>query len=107
MDCAELVANIKNLQRIKAELVRPMRSTDDPVEYVPTQFIADCARRLGFDDIGYYSVMQSGEGDPGYNIACFHGVKTHFVMKGIELFQSNGINYKTGNGRVCSLESLV
>lgn len=93
VDCAELVANIENLRRIKAELVRPMRSTDDPVEYVPTQFIADCARRLGFDGIGYDSVMQSDEENPGYNIACFHGARTHFVMDGIELFRIKGINY--------------
>lgn len=95
VDCSALAANVENLRRIKDELVRPMRSTDDPVEYVPTQFIADCAKHLGFDGIGYDSVMQSGEDEPGYNIACFHSAKTHFDIQVIKLHTITGIDYST------------
>ena len=93
VDSAALAANLDNLSRIKEELVRPMRSSDDAVEYVPTQFIADCAKRLGFDGIGYDSVMYTGNNEHGYNIASFCGAKEFFVFEVIERFRIAGIDY--------------
>ena len=93
VDCANLAANLDNLRRIKEDLARPMRATDDPVEYVPTQYIADCAKHLGFDGIGYDSVMQTGESERGYNIACFHGAKEWFDFEGIRKYRIAEIDY--------------
>lgn len=92
-ECAELASNTNNLKRIKAELARPMRSNDDPIEYIPTQFIADRAKSLGFDGIGFESVMGKSDTDLGYNLACFTSAESGFFEQGIKMHQITSIEY--------------
>ncbi len=71
VDCGSLASNKVNLLQMKDALTKPMRSTDDKIEYVPTQFIAEFARLAEFDGIGYNSVLHEKDGRPSYNIASF------------------------------------
>lgn len=99
VDCRELASNLKNLIQIKEALVKPMRSTDDEIEYVPTQYIADYARSIGFDGIGYESVLHESDETPSYNIASFALFDDAFRCQDIRLYRVDsvelGITQKT------------
>lgn len=88
VDSSELASNRNNLNEMKEDLTRPMRDNDDVIDYVPTQYIADFARSLGFDGIGYESVLHENEfGVPGYNIACFFGAAEVFEEVDINMYR--------------------
>lgn len=88
VDSSELASNRDNLIEMKRDLARPMRDNDDAIDYIPTQYIADYARSLGFDGIGYESVLHENDsGVPGYNIACFLGASEAFEEVSIDLYK--------------------
>lgn len=100
VDCRKLASNLINLNQIKDALVKPMRSTDDAIEYVPTQYIADFARSIGFDGIGYHSVLHERNGLPTYNIASFLGFDEAFICESISMYNVKNIHLDVG--RFCT-----
>lgn len=102
VDCSLLAINMPDLRLIKRDLVKPMRSSDNPVEYVPTQFIADLVKGMGFDGIGYSSVMATSKQGSGYNIAFFGSSKELFRTNEITRYSIRGIEYTIEQmGRMC------
>ncbi|MBM7643335.1 RES family NAD+ phosphorylase [Streptococcus loxodontisalivarius] len=75
-DIAELAINKQHLVKIDEEMGRIMRKTDDVLDYLPTQYIADFVKSIvssesespAYDGIEFRSVMNS----KGYNLAMFH-----------------------------------
>lgn len=94
VDCNELASNKENLRQIKEALVKPMRTEDDFMEYVPTQYIADFAKSMEFDGIGYESVLYENNGVPAYNVASFVGFKEAFEKCNIAIYYVNDIDRK-------------
>lgn len=94
VDCRELASNLKSLRQIKDALVKPMRATDDCIEYIPTQYIADFARSIGFDGIGYDSVLHERGGRPSYNIASFTGFDGAFECEEIAVYRVVGSRFE-------------
>ena len=74
-DIAELAINKKHLKQIDYEMGRVMRKSDDVLDYLPTQYIADFVKSITKKDSGesvyqgieFRSVMNPG----GYNLAIF------------------------------------
>jgi hypothetical protein len=60
-------ANRKVFQEIAQETAKPLRRSDSPIEYLPTQFIAEFIKSEGYDGVEYASTLREG----GYNIAVF------------------------------------
>jgi hypothetical protein len=60
-------ANRKVFQEIATELAKPLRRSDDPLEYLPTQYIAEFIKSQGYDGVEYASTLREG----GYNLAVF------------------------------------
>ena len=89
IDCNVLAANIENLKLIRQELLKPMRQTDPELDYLPTEYISDLIKSLGYDGIGYKSVMN----EKGYNVASFRTVEESFAIQDIDLYHIGGINY--------------
>ena len=85
--CGDLASNKGNLRQIKDALTKPMRSTDDKIEYVPTQYIAEFARLSEFDGIGYESVLYEKNGKPTYNIASFASFDEAFERCSLKLYR--------------------
>lgn len=100
VDCKKLASNIENLRQIKEALIRPMRSTDNVIEYVPTQYIADFARSIGFDGIGYDSVLYEKSGKPSYNIASFLGFDQAFECQSIALYKIKNVNLEASELKI-------
>jgi hypothetical protein len=59
--------NRKVFQEIAFEAAKPLRRSDSPIEYLPTQYIAEFIKSQGYDGVEYASTLQEG----GYNIAIF------------------------------------
>lgn len=89
ISCNVLAANIDNLKLIRRELLRPMRRTDPELDYLPTEYISDLIKSLGYDGIGYKSVMSKN----GYNIASFRTVEEGFDIRSIDMYHVDEIDY--------------
>jgi hypothetical protein len=59
--------NRKVFQDIAAEIAKPLRRSDSPLEYLPTQYIAEFIKSQGFDGVEYASSLKQG----GCNLAIF------------------------------------
>ncbi|SDG85191.1 RES family NAD+ phosphorylase [Microbacterium pygmaeum] len=56
------------LQSLGEELRRPVRSTDEPTDYIPTQYLCEMAKSLSFDGVLYSSSQRPG----GRNVVLFN-----------------------------------
>ena len=77
-------ANRKVFQEIALETAKPLRRSDSPIEYLPTQYIAEFIKSQGYDGVEYASTLREG----GYNVAIFDetlleclSVRTVEIMK--------------------------
>lgn len=70
-----LAANLENLRKIGDEVSRPLRKHDSSLDYLPTQYICDYIKNLGFNGIQYKSTMCTG----GVNFAIFEQEKLECV----------------------------
>lgn len=59
--------NLPVLRMLAQSIARPLRSQDSALEYLPTQYISDYIKSLGYDGIEYVSTMSKD----GRNIAIF------------------------------------
>ena len=61
--------NKEHLRKIGDEIARPINIQDDPLDYLPTQYIVDFIKSLPekYDGIKYHSTRKEG----GYNLAIF------------------------------------
>lgn len=63
-------ANRKVFQEIAIEIAKPLRRSDSPIEYLPTQYIAEFIKSQGYNGVEYASTLREG----GYNVAIFDEV---------------------------------
>lgn len=64
----ELRADLPLLERLGEELTRPIQPSGVAYEYVPTQYLCEYIKKMGFDGVVYRSSVSS---DGGVNIALF------------------------------------
>lgn len=62
-----LAANLEHLRKIGDEISRPLRKHDSSLDYLPTQYICDYIKSIGYAGIKYKSTMCSN----GMNFAIF------------------------------------
>lgn len=55
------------LRALSGELSKPVRSSDQPTEYIPTQYLCELAKSLGLDGVLYSSSLDPG----GRNVVLF------------------------------------
>lgn len=55
------------LKMIEKDLAKPMSRYDSELDYLPTQYISDFAKFLGYDGVKYYSTFDK----KSYNLALF------------------------------------
>lgn len=82
-----LAANSEHLKKIGYEISRPLRKHDSRLDYLPTQYICDYVKSIGFNGIQYKSTMCTD----GINIAVFDEKK--FSCIETYDFDINAINY--------------
>ena len=63
-----LAANLEHLRKIGEEISRPLRKHDSNLEYLPTQYISEYIKSIGYSGIQYRSTMSN----KGMNFAIFN-----------------------------------
>lgn len=61
------LVNENHLRKIENDMAKPMSRWDSELDYLPTQFISDFAKFLGYDGVKYYSTFDR----IAYNLALF------------------------------------
>lgn len=61
------LVNEKHLRNIESDMAKPMSRWDSELDYLPTQYISDFAKFLGYDGVKYYSTFDKA----AYNLALF------------------------------------
>lgn len=82
-------ANRKVFQEIATEIAKPLRRSDSPIEYLPTQYIAEFIKSQGYDGVEYASTLRDG----GYNVAIFD--ETQFRCVSVNTLEVTKIQYET------------
>lgn len=61
------MVNEGTLRQIQNDLAKPMSRLDSELDYLPTQYISDFAKYLGYDGVKYFSTFDKNS----YNVALF------------------------------------
>lgn len=87
-DMTWFAINIEIIRKIGDEVAKPMRRFDRTLDYVPTQYICDYIKQLGYDGIKFKSTLVSG----GINYAIFNEKK--FSCINVKVVQIGSIKYQ-------------
>jgi len=85
----KFAANRKVFQDIANEIAKPLRRSDSPLEYLPTQYIAEFIKSQNYDGVEYASTLR----EDGYNLAAFD--ENLFECIDVETVEVSKISYET------------
>ena len=77
------------LNRLNQELSRPVHPDDSPIEYIPTQYLAEAVRDAGFDGILYRSAMHRN----GRNAVIFDPEDMRVLEDGAEIVTIQSVTF--------------
>lgn len=80
--------NMTILKKISREIAKPLRRQDSELDYLPSQYIADYIKSLGYDGICYRSTLNKS----GVNYAIFDNKK--FECIAVSLVHVNSVEYQ-------------
>lgn len=80
--------------KLEQELSKPRRKSDSELDYLPTQYLSELIKSMGFDGIEYRSSLYSG----GYNIAIFNPEKFICVETKVYEIESTHLGYREVEG---------
>lgn len=66
-DIKRYAVNKRHLEQIIDEIAQPLRSTDSPLDYLPSQYIVEFIKSKGYKGVKYKSTVSN----TGYNLAIF------------------------------------
>ena len=94
LDALQYFINKEHLNKINIEMGRALRRSDGPLDYLPTQYIADFIQSIThngkheYDGIEYQSTLNPS----GYNLAIFH--PELFDCVSVKTYQIKELKYK-------------
>ena len=80
------IVHQKYLVRLERELSKPVRRFDKELDYLPSQYLCEYVKSLGYDAIEYGSSLKEG----GINLAIFNDDKLQPI--GIEVYEVSNVN---------------
>ena len=87
-DITWLAINMEIIRKIGHEIAKPMRRFDKTLDYVPTQYICDYVKHLGYDGIKYKSTLMKD----GVNYAIFDERKFECVV--VKVVEIGDVKYR-------------
>ena len=86
----EFLIHLPFITKLEQELSKPKRRSDDELDYLPTQYLSEFIKSIGFDGVEYQSSLYPS----GYNLAIFNPNKFECIK--VNLFEIEGVdlNYK-------------
>jgi len=94
IDVLQLAINIEHLNKINTEIAKPLRRNESPLEYLPTQYIADFIKSLQskngqrYAGIKYKSTLHT----EGFNMAFFN--ENLFKRVNALVYEVDKVDYK-------------
>jgi len=85
----KFAVNRRVFQEIAAEIAKPLRRNDSPIEYLPTQYISEFIKSQSYDAVEYASTLCAG----GYNLAVFD--ENLFECVDVETVEVSEVLYNT------------
>ena len=85
----KFAANRQVFKEIAAEIAKPLRRGDSPLEYLPTQFISEYIKSLNYDGVAFDSTLREG----GANVAVFD--ESLFKCVKVRTVEVSKIKYRT------------
>lgn len=86
-DSTWFAINVEIIRKMGTEIAKPMRRFDSLLDYIPTQYICDFIKHLGYDGIKFKSTLLEG----GINYAFFN--ERDFECTNVELIMVQKIRY--------------
>lgn len=77
------------IQTLQEEISLPIRKQDKDLDYIPTQYISEYIKSLGFDGVEYQSSLDKD----GYNLAVFNPEKFECIETKVYDINSIKLNY--------------
>ena len=84
----EYLRNKKYVLRLESELAKPIRRQDSELDYLPTQYLCEFIKSLGFDGVEYKSSLNP----EGFNLAVFKDQLFECIK--CDVFEVKTIQYK-------------
>lgn len=84
----EFLKHKKYLLRLESELAKPIRRQDSELDYLPTQYLSEFIKSIGFDGVEYKSSLNPS----GFNLAIFNDQLFECVQT--DVFEVRSINYE-------------
>lgn len=88
-DITQLAVNLSNFKRLSDEVAKPMRRHDGSLDYLPTQYLCDYIKSLGYAGFEYRSAMK----EDGSNVAIFYPAKFRCIFVSVYDIQSLEYTY--------------
>jgi len=89
IDTIQLAINLSNFKRLGEEVAKPMRRHDSSLDYLPTQYLCDYIKSLGYAGFEYRSAMN----EDGSNVAIFYPDKFRCIHVSVYDIQSLQYTY--------------
>jgi hypothetical protein len=89
VELESFAVNRKVFKEIAEEIAKPLRRNDSPLEYLPTQYIAEFIKNQNYDGVQYTSTLRQG----GNNLAVFD--EASFECIDVETVEVSKILYET------------
>ncbi len=83
--------NVEILHQISHDIAKPMRRNDSVLDYLPSQYIADFIKKLGYDGICFFSTLNTKH--HGVNYAFFDESK--FYCTAVKLIRVTNLEFLT------------
>ena len=86
----DFLIHLPFITKLEQELSRPRRRSDNELDYLPTQYLSEFIKSMGFDGVEYQSSLHPS----GYNLAIFNSTKLECIKVGIYEIASIDLTHK-------------
>lgn len=86
----DFLIHLPFITKLEQELSKPRRRSDNELDYLPTQYLSEFIKSLGYDGVEYQSSLYSS----GYNLAIFNPEKLECIKVGVHEIESIDLTHK-------------
>lgn len=86
----DFLIHLPFITKLEQELSKPRRRSDNELDYLPTQYLSEFIKSMGFDGVEYQSSLYPN----GYNLAIFNTSKLECLKTGVYEIQSIDLTHK-------------
>ena len=86
----DFLIHLPFITKLEQELSKPRRRSDNELDYLPTQYLSEFIKSIGFDGVEYQSALYPN----GYNLAIFNPNKLECIKVGVYEIENIDLTHK-------------